>query len=53
MIKINIELDYNSDSYVRSLLALKELSEAINSIDDLFIIKVCTKVIEDNEENQS
>ena len=53
MIKINIELDYNSDSYAGALLALKELGETINSNDDLFIIKVCTKVIEDNEENQS
>lgn len=47
MIKINIELDYNNDSYSGALLALRELNKTINSIDDLFIAKVSTNIIED------
>lgn len=49
MIKINIELNYHSDSFIEALCALKELNISIDSIVGLDIDEVYTKVIEEKE----
>ena len=51
MIKISINLKYNSDNITDAFFAIKLLSDFIDNTDDVFIEDLHTKVLEDNEED--
>ena len=51
MIKISINLKYNSDNITDAYFVLKLLSNFIDNTNDLFIEESYTKVLEDNEED--